>query len=363
MVKVISYNIHGGMGFDGDYDLARTGGIIRRSGCDIACLQDVEVNFELKQQRQHSARHCDNQAEQLARSSGLCYYSFAGPLNAHLGEVKDRPKETSCLRPYEEILVRDKESKAGCGNAILSRYPILDSRHLNFGQDEPLSEDYIYMDREQQPRGMRAVLVDTHPPKAQDTGAAAEGQAEATPRSPSLICCSKPVVTSSAELVTRATPSNPKGARKSQPVAPLWVVNTHLSHKIGSAEQRSQVQQLLAFIETLVQEPEVGLVKPGVILCGDLNAAPFMPHSAYSILSSDSRLVDAWQEKGSFCNQATFPTRCASASCGLHLAHIFMLRHAQAAPLECQAIRVLSSYEDSEGSDHRPILAEVDFLP
>jgi len=345
MVKIVSYNIHCGIGNDGEYDLARIGGTLRRSGCDIACLQEVEINFEERMQRKWSKKHSDNQPEQVARASGLGHYSFAGPLNAHMGDIPGRPKDTSCLNPYEEILARDKEGKSGYGNAILSRWPILETRHLVFDQEyEPLSEDYIYMDREQQPRGVRAIMVDTkHDPAAELAEKGAEE--EARRRGPGLACCTSPQV----KYVHGG------------PIAPMWIVNTHLSHKAGSLEQRKQVAQLMEFIEALATETtSQGTVKPAFVLCGDLNAAPIIPRSSYSILSSDTRFVDAWAEKGTFWEQATFPSKCWSVNCGLHLDHVFMLKHPSAASIQCKAIRVLSGVEDSEGSDHRPVVADVE---
>lgn len=348
MVRVVSYNIHSGVGSDGVYDLARIAGTLRRSACDIACLQQVEVNFEEKQQRKWSSKHSDNQVEQLARSSGLCFYSFAGPLSAHMGEVDDRPEGRALFNPYEEILVRDKDGRAGFGNAILSRFPILESRHFLFEQErEPLSEDYIYMEREPQPRGVRAVLVDTlHSEQLEENGGS-KISVEKTSRNPSMLaCCTAPET--KAQQVLKNIPS-----------APLWVITTHLSHRTGSEEQRSQAKQLVEFIDALVQE-EDGPVKPGVLLCGDLNAPPVMPRTSYSILSSDSRFRDAWRENGTYCNQATFPMRCCLSSCGLRYDHIFMLDHPKAAKLHSQAIRLLNTGQDADGSDHCAVCADVD---
>jgi len=347
MVKVISYNIHCGIGNDGEYDLARIGATLKRTGCHIACLQEVEVNFEDRIQRKWSKKHRDNQAEKVCKAAfpELAYYSFAGPLNAYMGDIPERPKDKSCLNPFEEILVRDKEGKCGYGNAILSRFPILESRHLLFEQEyEALSEDYIYMDREQQPRGLRAILVDTkHDPAAELEEKGAEEEAKR--RGPGFACCTSPQV---------------KYARGG-PTAPLWIINTHLSHKAGSLEQRKQVAQLMDFIEALANEPsQHGPMKPAFVLCGDLNAAPIIPRSSYSILSSDNRFVDAWTEKGAYWEQATFPSKCCSVSCGLHLDHVFMLKHPRAASIECKAIKVLNSVEDSEGSDHRPVVCELE---
>ena len=41
MVRILTYNIHSGVGTDGVYDLERVAGVIRRASADIACLQEV----------------------------------------------------------------------------------------------------------------------------------------------------------------------------------------------------------------------------------------------------------------------------------------------------------------------------------
>lgn len=343
MVRITSYNIHAGVGVDGRYDLERIASVLKRSACDIACLQEVEINFEERRLRPSSARHGDNQAEELAQLLGFNYYSFAGPLSAYVAEtskdLEESGQRTSCQGSYEEVLVRDKAGRAGFGNAILSRFPILESRDLLFDQEQPpLSEDYIYMDREQQPRGARAILVDTSrgvdgpAPKANDRKAMCMGL-EAF--------CTKQV------------------GGIGGPSCPFWIVSTHLSHKACSEEQRRQARQLIKFIEGLLQVP-LGPVKPGIVLCGDLNAAPLHCWSSYSLLSSDPRFRDAWKDDGvlSFLQQSTFPaTWCGSSNCGLHLDHVFLVDHAQAAQLECRGIRVVT--DASRASTHHPVSAEV----
>jgi len=347
MVRITSYNIHAGVGNDGKYDLQRIGATLRRSCCDIACLQEVEVNFAERQLRSASARHADNQAEQLAYHLGFDYYSFAGPLNAYCAEVKDGGKDTSCLSPPEEILVRDKTGQAGYGNAILSRYPILDSKYLLYEQDKaPLSEEYVYMDREEQPRCARAILVDTRHGFEASESAPAPRAKDKREKRPALFgdCCQRQVPAKC-------------------PDAPIWIVTTHLSHKTGSEEQRSQAGQLVKFVESLLKE-SVGHSKPGIVLCGDLNAAPLQCWTSYSILSSDPRFTDAWKEAGgSFWHQSTFPSQGCTSPCGLHLDHVFLVEHQQAAKLQCRGIRVMKSQEDSMGSNHRPVLAEVVVVP
>ena len=42
MVGVLTYNIHSGVGGDGVYDLERIAGVVRRSGADVVCLQEVQ---------------------------------------------------------------------------------------------------------------------------------------------------------------------------------------------------------------------------------------------------------------------------------------------------------------------------------
>mmetsp|Transcript_65065 Transcript_65065/g.209652 ORF Transcript_65065/g.209652 Transcript_65065/m.209652 type:complete len:334 (-) Transcript_65065:92-1093(-) len=329
MVRVLSYNIHSGVGNDGVYDLTQIAGVIRRSGADIACLQEVEFNSAELQTRKWSKAHADRQPATLSRASGLNYWSFVGPLTAHMGEASFR---------HGEVLIRDRESTAAYGNAILSRFPILDKRTLLFEQEEPpLSDSRIFMDSEEQPRGACAVLVDAF---------ASAVQQRPLPTGP-LACC--------------MVPSKPKPmATQSQaaPALPIWVVNTHLSHRFGSEEQRSQARQLLDWIDGIYHSHE-GAVRPGFVLCGDLNAPPFLPLSSYTTITSDGRWRDLWREKGTTCAQATFPSSCLSSVVGLRIDHIFALHGDRAARLSCNEIRILSDAQDIEASDHYAVVADI----
>jgi len=335
MVKVLSYNIHCGIGNDGAYDLPRIAGVLRRSSCDIACLQEVEVNFESRKIRKWSHQHTDNQAELLAKASGLGYFSFAGPLRAYVGEYR----RGMCENPFDEVLVRDSAGKSGYGNAILSRYPIIESRALVFEQlATPRSEEHIFMDREEQPRGARAILVDV---------GGETSEAKSAENGPPPQCCTGRPQMAKPKEVTR-TPTL------------MWVVNAHLSHKLGSSEQRSQSRQLVDWIDGLVNEYEGQGPKPGYVLCGDLNAPSFAPLSSYSSILGDGRWQDTWKEKGTLCNQATFPSSCCGPACGVKVDHILVLNRAGAAKVQCKAIRVLGEATDAEASDHCAVLAELE---
>ncbi len=59
-VRVMSYNIHFGVGMDGKYDLERIANVIQNSKVDIGGLQEVDVQFQ-------PLTHLDNQIELLAK--------------------------------------------------------------------------------------------------------------------------------------------------------------------------------------------------------------------------------------------------------------------------------------------------------
>jgi len=326
MVRILSYNIHSGVGNDGIYDLARIAGVIRRSEADIACLQEVEFNSAEMQTRKWSVSHSDKQPVKLSKASGLSYWCFHGPLSAHMGDH---------TLSSGEVLVRDSKRTAVFGNAILSRFPILDHRTLTFAPDEPpLSESQIFMDREEQPRGGCAVLVDV----------CASGARAQSSRAGPMGCCTSPPKT---ERMPGAAPA-----------LPLWVFNAHLSHRLGSEEQRNQARQVLKWIDKIYHSHE-GAIRPGFVLCGDLNSPPYVPGSSYDTIASDLRWRDLWKERGTVCCQATFPSHCFSSAIGLRLDHILALDGNRAARLLCEEIRILSAPEEAEASDHCAVLADV----
>mmetsp|Transcript_105737 Transcript_105737/g.210099 ORF Transcript_105737/g.210099 Transcript_105737/m.210099 type:complete len:345 (-) Transcript_105737:227-1261(-) len=334
MVRVLSYNIHSGIGNDGTYGLAKIAGVIRRSGADIACLQEVEFNSEPLQVRKWSKVHEDKQPMHLAKATNLGYWSYVGPLSAYMGEESREG----------EVLVRDRESRAVLGNAILSRYPILDKRTLLFEmeQEEDISDTHIYMDKEEQPRGACAVLVDIDP-------WGAKGLEDRQRREKTVGCCIIGQPTAAKTVTTDNKPG---------PSQPLWVINTHLSHRVGSEEQRSQARQLLDWIDGIYHAYE-GLVRPGFVLCGDMNAPPLLPMTAYSTITGEGRWRDLWHEKGTVCFQATFPSGCCSSALGIRLDHIFAMQGDRAARLNCDEIHILGSPEDAEASDHIAVVADL----
>jgi len=334
MVRVLSYNIHSGIGNDGNYDLAKIASVIKRSGADIACLQEVEFNSEPLQVRKWSKVHSDKQPMLLAKATGLGYWSYVGPLSAYMQEDSREG----------EVLVRDHESRAVLGNAILSRYPLLDKRTLLFDmeQEEDISETHFYMDKEEHPGGACAVLVDIDPwgAKGKEDG---EGQEKAKG------CCIIGQTASAKKL---------RKDGKSGPSQPFWVVNTHLSHRIGSEEQRSQAQQVVDWIDSIYHAHE-GFVRPGFVLCGDMNAPPWLPMTSYSTIIGEGRWRDLWREKGTICFQATYPSGCCSSALGVRIDHIFALQADRAARLNCDEIHILGSPEDAEASEHIAVVADL----
>mmetsp|Transcript_80161 Transcript_80161/g.248786 ORF Transcript_80161/g.248786 Transcript_80161/m.248786 type:complete len:337 (-) Transcript_80161:17-1027(-) len=329
-VRVLTYNVHCCIDNAGAYRLDGIAAVVRRSGADIACLQEVEFNSALRKTRKWSAVHADKQPVLLSKATGLSYWSFVGPLTAHMEEDTGQG----------EVLVRDPKNEAVYGNAILSRFPILDKRTLLFKAEEPpLSASTISMDSEEQPRGACAVLVDT-------AGARGEGKSSEPRPGGALACC--------------MAPGQHQGpaAGKGSPSVPLWVVNTHLSHKPCSDEQRRQARQLLDWIEGICSS-HAGPVRPGVLLCGDLNSSSCLPFSSYSTITSGGRWKDLWRERGTCCCQATFPSTCGTPACGLHLDHLLALQAEKAAELSCEAIRILGDPQDADASDHFGVIADI----
>jgi len=287
------------------------------------------------QVRKWSKVHADKQPMHLAKAASLGHWSYGGPLSAHMdGQSKGG-----------EVLVRDHESLAVLGNAILSRYPLLDKRTLLFEmeQDEALSDTHIYMDKEEQPRGACAVLVDIDPSvdkSIEDSERLLKGAKG---------CCIMGQPATAKKLNSESGPG---------PSQPLWVINTHLSHRVGSEEQRSQARQLLDWIDSIYHSHE-GFVRPGFVLCGDMNAPPLLPMTSYCTITGQGRWRDPWREKGTICFQALVPPGCCSSALGFRINHIFALQGDRAARLSCDEIHILGSPEDAEASDHIAVVADL----
>lgn len=97
-IRVMTLNIHHGEGLDGRVDLARLAQLIRHWQPDLVGLQEVDRNWGARSNFQ-------DQAAWLAGEVGM-QYAFAPALR--------RPSLLG--------------SEAGFGNALLSRYPLLESR-------------------------------------------------------------------------------------------------------------------------------------------------------------------------------------------------------------------------------------------
>ncbi len=95
--KVMTYNIHHGQGTDGKLDLARIAGIIDSADCDIVGLQEVDNNFGRRSQ-------FVDQAKWLAEKLEM-HYAYAPAID---NQIDEKPRQY--------------------GNAILSRYPIINRK-------------------------------------------------------------------------------------------------------------------------------------------------------------------------------------------------------------------------------------------
>ncbi|AZU62304.1 endonuclease/exonuclease/phosphatase family protein [Neobacillus mesonae] len=98
-VKVMSYNIHHGVGEDGVLDLGRIAQMIEEANADIIGLQEVDNHWSSRSDFQ-------DQAKKLADRLGM-FYTYAANLD---------------LEP-----INPGEPRRQYGTAILSKYPILKS--------------------------------------------------------------------------------------------------------------------------------------------------------------------------------------------------------------------------------------------
>ena len=95
-IKIATYNIHGCIGVDRQYDPARIAAVLRSIDADIACLQEVAA-------RRRIGRHADQWAY-LAEATGRQIWG-PGPAKGDDAGIRER-------RPR-------------IGNAILTRFPVL----------------------------------------------------------------------------------------------------------------------------------------------------------------------------------------------------------------------------------------------
>lgn len=136
-VRVLSYNMHHGVGIDDELDLQRVADEIEASGADVVGLQEVDVNWGERSGWQ-------DQATELADLLGMRV-----AFGANLDE-DPAPGDTE-RRQY--------------GNAILSRYPIVHAEnHLltNLENPENPPEQRGLLHATIQVRGQRMNFYNTH---------------------------------------------------------------------------------------------------------------------------------------------------------------------------------------------------------
>ena len=104
-IKVMTYNIHHGKGIDKIVDLKRIADVITQSGAEIIGLNEVDKHFSKRS-------HFVDQIYFLAKELKM-HYAFS---------------------PSLTLKTKNAKAKRQYGNGILSRYPIVSSRHhlLNF---------------------------------------------------------------------------------------------------------------------------------------------------------------------------------------------------------------------------------------
>ncbi|MCA1618448.1 MAG: endonuclease/exonuclease/phosphatase family protein [Acidobacteria bacterium] len=124
-LKVMSYNIHVGIGMDKKLDLGRIADVIRRSGCDLVGLQEVDRGVE------RTGRV--DEIKELARLTGMDY-AFAHNLDYQGGQY---------------------------GVAVLSRYPILAIDHRRYANTRE-RERRGFIRVEVEVKGRRLNFVTTH---------------------------------------------------------------------------------------------------------------------------------------------------------------------------------------------------------
>jgi len=113
--RLLTYNVHSGVGLDGKYDLQRIGRVVAHAAPDILCLQEVEKNSEIRAARKWSHAHLDDQATVVACEAGLEHVHFFAAINASY--------DSSLSSDGNEVLRAD--TCAAYGVAIASKFPVL----------------------------------------------------------------------------------------------------------------------------------------------------------------------------------------------------------------------------------------------
>ncbi len=99
--KVMTYNIHAGIGMDSQYNLSRIAGEIKESGADIIALQEVDVHWG-------SRSNYDDMINKLAEELNMFY--FFAPI-------------------YDFDPLTEHEPRRQYGVGVLSKFPILKAKN------------------------------------------------------------------------------------------------------------------------------------------------------------------------------------------------------------------------------------------
>jgi len=132
-IKVMTYNIHHGKGTDKQLNLNRIAEVIEKSGADIIGLNEVDMCFSKRS-------HYKDQIRCLAKKLNM-YVAFAPSLSFS-------SMYTSVSRQY--------------GNALLSRYPILEEKGIRFYLIPFLAETRSLLETLIQVNEKRIQVIVTH---------------------------------------------------------------------------------------------------------------------------------------------------------------------------------------------------------
>ncbi|MEC5425962.1 endonuclease/exonuclease/phosphatase family protein [Virgibacillus sp. C22-A2] len=116
-IKVMTYNIHHGKGMDKKVDLYRIAEIIEKSDADIIGLNEVDKHYSKRSHHQDQVRWLANHLDMD--------YAFA---------------------PSVSLTVRNSVTVRQYGNALLSRFPILNTKTLPFDVASRLIEGRSILD-------------------------------------------------------------------------------------------------------------------------------------------------------------------------------------------------------------------------
>ncbi|CAG7606904.1 hypothetical protein PAESOLCIP111_00904 [Paenibacillus solanacearum] len=113
IIRVMSYNIHSGIGMDNEYDLDRIAGEIREAGADIVGLQEVDMHWGKRSRFQDSVAML---AEQLG-------------MHAYFAPIYELPPQNEG-EPHRKF-----------GVALMSKFPIVRASNRPMTRLSTLSED------------------------------------------------------------------------------------------------------------------------------------------------------------------------------------------------------------------------------